>query len=65
MIDGGKGQLDAALKARDERGVSVPFIGLAKREEQIVIEFSRSYVTLNEEVMRRFDGYATKLKISF
>lgn len=38
LIDGGKGQLDAALKARDEAGLDIPFIGLAKREEQIVIK---------------------------
>jgi len=39
LIDGGKGQLDAAIKARDEKGQSsLPFIGLAKREEQIVIK---------------------------
>ncbi|HET8883925.1 MAG TPA: excinuclease ABC subunit UvrC [Candidatus Saccharimonadales bacterium] len=39
LIDGGKGQLDAALQARDERGqTKIPFIGLAKREEQIVIK---------------------------
>ncbi|HWT56076.1 MAG TPA: excinuclease ABC subunit UvrC [Candidatus Microsaccharimonas sp.] len=39
LIDGGKGQLDAAIKARDEQGqANIPFIGLAKREEQIVIK---------------------------
>lgn len=48
LIDGGKGQLDAALRARDEnadpppaQGQSLsrlPMIGLAKREEQIVIK---------------------------
>ncbi len=38
LIDGGKGQLDAAIRARDEAGYTkIPFIGLAKREEQIVI----------------------------
>lgn len=37
LIDGGKGQLDAAIQARDEAGQKMPFIGLAKREEQIVI----------------------------
>lgn len=59
LIDGGKGQLDAALKARDEREASsVPFIGLAKREEQIVIDIERSGVTLNQEVMRRLGGHA-------
>ena len=60
VIDGGKGQLDAALKARDERGITIPFVGLAKREEQIVIEFSRSNVTLNEEIVKSLDGYVTK-----
>jgi len=39
LIDGGKGQLDAALQARDKLGqFDIPFIGLAKREEQIVIK---------------------------
>jgi excinuclease ABC subunit C len=39
LIDGGKGQLDAAIQARDKSGYSiVPFIGLAKRDEQIVIK---------------------------
>jgi excinuclease ABC subunit C len=39
LIDGGKGQLDAAIRARDQMGCSqVPFVGLAKREEQIVIQ---------------------------
>jgi len=39
LIDGGKGQLDAAIRARDEMNQSqIPFIGLAKREEQIVIK---------------------------
>ncbi len=43
LIDGGKGQLDAAIRARDEAGqASLPFIGLAKREEQIVIKKSMS-----------------------
>ncbi len=37
MIDGGKGQLGAALKARDQIGLTVPMIGLAKRHELIYI----------------------------
>lgn len=60
LIDGGKGQLDAALKARDDRGIhDIPFIGLAKREEQIVIDHKRSNVVLNKEKMRQLDGYTT------
>jgi len=39
LIDGGKGQLDAAIMARNNLDQnSVPFIGLAKRDEQIVIK---------------------------
>ncbi len=37
MIDGGKGQLGAALKARDELGLTVPMVGLAKRHELIYL----------------------------
>lgn len=59
LIDGGKGQLDAALNARDERSITLPFIGLAKREEQIVIDHARSNVTLNKEKLAALDGYTT------
>ncbi len=37
MIDGGKGQLAAALKARDEMGLTVPMVGLAKRHELVYV----------------------------
>jgi excinuclease ABC subunit C len=61
LIDGGKGQLDAAIKARDERGFqTMPFIGLAKREEQIVIAKDRSNVALNEQVLHKLGGFATE-----
>jgi excinuclease ABC subunit C len=60
LIDGGKGQLDAAIRARDEAGCAqVPFIGLAKREEQIVIQHGKSNVTLNEQAMHKLGGFKT------
>jgi excinuclease ABC subunit C len=37
LIDGGKGQLSAALKSRDECQQTIPMVGLAKRLEEIVI----------------------------
>ncbi len=37
MIDGGKGQLSAALKARDELGLTVPMVGLAKKMEILFV----------------------------
>lgn len=61
LIDGGKGQLDAAIAARNEQGChQLPFIGLAKREEQIVIMKDHSNVTLDETVLRKLGGFATE-----
>lgn len=37
LIDGGKGQLHAAAEAMQARQVTVPIIGIAKREEQLII----------------------------
>ena len=47
LIDGGKGQLRAAIKARDERGANIPIIGIAKREEEIIIHREGSQVGLD------------------
>jgi excinuclease ABC subunit C len=61
LIDGGKGQIDAAIAARDEQGQQkIPFIGLAKREEQIVIMKDHSNVELSENVLRQLGGYTTE-----
>jgi len=61
LIDGGKGQLDAAIRARDERAQeNIPFIGLAKREEQIVIQKGKSNVELNLEVLQKLGGFVTE-----
>ena len=48
LIDGGKGQLEAAIKARDENGQNdIPFIGLAKRDEQIVIKNTDGFTLID------------------
>ncbi len=61
LIDGGKGQLDAAIRARDEAGCSqLPFVGLAKREEQIVIKKDASRVQLNFDVLHQLGGFASE-----
>lgn len=54
LIDGGKGQLGAALDALEEKGVKIPVVGLAKRLEQIVIDKKRSGITLNAEQYRQW-----------
>lgn len=79
LIDGGKGQLDAATRARDEACKAgpanlgsldgqpmaipscrdIPMIGLAKREEQIVIKHGFSNVTLNLEYLHTLGGFTT------
>ncbi len=61
LIDGGKGQLDAAIKARDDQGFPrIPFIGLAKREEQIVIQKGKSGVTLDEQILHQLGGFMSE-----
>lgn len=42
MIDGGKGQLGAALKARDDLGLTVPMVGLAKKQEIIFVPIHKN-----------------------
>lgn len=58
LIDGGKGQLGAALDALEENGVTIPAVGLAKREEQIVIHKTRSGVNLDITAIP--DAYAAE-----
>lgn len=66
LIDGGKGQLDAAIAARNDMGCDdLTFIGLAKREEQIVIQKGRSNVDLNMETLHRLNGFMTETEDFF
>lgn len=46
LIDGGQGQLSSAVRAMQERGVAVPAIGIAKREEEIVMLSDGSSVNM-------------------
>jgi excinuclease ABC subunit C len=49
LIDGGKGQLTAALDALEAAGMKIPVVGLAKREEEIIVHMQRSNVNVNVE----------------
>lgn len=61
LIDGGKGQLSAAIAARDEAGhAKIPMIGLAKREEEIVIQRDMSSVQLNRDKVKADDAILTQ-----
>ncbi len=45
LIDGGKGQLMAAIEAMAARGVAVPVVGIAKREEEIIVHPTGSQIS--------------------
>lgn len=60
LIDGGKGQLDAAIQARDGRNyLDLPFIGIAKKQEQIVVHHAKSNIVINKEKLQQLEGYTT------
>lgn len=54
IIDGGIGQVEYALQAEAETGVHIPMIGLAKREETIVLPDGR-------EISLSKDSFALRL----
>ncbi|HVO86399.1 MAG TPA: excinuclease ABC subunit UvrC [Candidatus Binatia bacterium] len=52
LIDGGKGQLQAGLAARDAAGLNnLPMIGLAKREEEIIIHKTLSMPKVDDKYL--------------
>lgn len=53
MIDGGKGQLSAALRARDGLGLTVPMVGLAKRQEILFVPEPTNPGTVGEAYVYR------------
>jgi len=44
LIDGGKGQLEAAIKAIEAHGLKIPVVSIAKREEELIIHATRSFI---------------------
>lgn len=56
LIDGGKGQLGAALEALAEKGIARPAFGLAKQFEEIVIKKDWPHVSLDHEKVRKLHG---------
>lgn len=57
LIDGGKGQLSAAIKARNELGLNIPMIGLAKKFEEIVVHKDNSGVTIDGALLVKLKGF--------
>ncbi len=59
LIDGGKGQLGAAIKAQNELGYKIPMIGLAKKFEEIVVQKELSNLKINDLYLLKLKGYRT------
>lgn len=57
LIDGGKGQLDAALQVLESLNLQIPTISIAKREEEVIVSASRSGVLTEKlEAYRTVDA---------
>jgi len=56
LIDGGKGQVAAAIRARDEMGINRPMVGLAKREEEIVVHLEKSQVQVSKIELQKHNA---------
>lgn len=59
LVDGGKGQLEAAISALESRNVAVPIVGIAKREEEIIVHATRSSIN-TEQLDALMRGVKTK-----
>lgn len=59
LIDGGKGQLAAALQVLRTKGIALPVIGLAKRDEEIVVSNNWPYTKLNSSMVLKLRGFSS------
>jgi len=54
LIDGGKGQLESAIKAIEDQSLKIPVISIAKREEEVIVHATRSNIDVSYiEAMRK------------
>lgn len=58
LIDGGKGQLEAALSVLREKNIQLPAIGLAKKHEEIVVRNDWPHTQLNAEAVLKLRGFS-------
>ena len=65
LIDGGTQQVNAAVDALEERDMHIPIIGVAKREEELIIKIDGSNIDVSgltggpEYTMQNSDGFVT------
>jgi excinuclease ABC subunit C len=70
IIDGGKSQLNSALKALEEENINIPIIGLAKKREEIFLPNQKNPILLNFRnpehlLIRRIRDEAHRFAITF
>ena len=51
LIDGGKGQVKVALEVLESQGLQVPVVGVAKRDEELVV--AKGYAAINDHYLRQ------------
>jgi excinuclease ABC subunit C len=56
LIDGGKGQLGAAIQALKARGLEIPAFGLAKQYEEIIVSKSWPAVQVKADTVQKLQG---------
>jgi excinuclease ABC subunit C len=70
LVDGGKGQLNAALQAESEVGVSVPTVGLAKEFEDVYVPYQPNPVDIPKDskpmlLLRRARDEAHRFAVAY
>lgn len=58
LIDGGKGQLEAALSVLRELNIQIPAIGIAKKHEEIVVRNDWPLTDLQPAVVLKLRGFS-------
>jgi len=57
LIDGGKGQLRAALSVLAEKNLAIPAVGIAKKYEEIVIQKDWDSISIDSEAAHRLRAF--------
>lgn len=70
LIDGGKGQVNAAYEVMVESGVEIPMIGIAKREEEIWYPYAKDAIVLSKsnpglKMLQRIRNESHRFAITF
>ncbi len=70
VIDGGKGQLSSALEIMNGKGLDIPMIGLAKREEEVYLPYKSDPIVLQKSdyalrLLQRIRDEAHRFAITF